>query len=126
MKHFILMVTKAPFQSENGKMALAFCRAAIEAGHRINQVFFYQEGVFHSSTWLKPVPGELSLINEWEAFSEQTKTPLKLCVSAAERRGLVNENAEMELMHSSFELCGMADYFSEISASKGKLISLQL
>lgn len=73
MNRFLVFVTRSPFDSLNGKTALAFCEAAIELGHEIEHVFFYQQGVQHANVNIQPGSGESNMLTQWITFSEQKK-----------------------------------------------------
>ncbi|GAC29317.1 sulfurtransferase complex subunit TusD [Brumicola pallidula] len=122
MNKFLIFVTRSPFDSLNGLTALSFCEAAIELGHEIEQVFFYQQGVQQANVDIQPATGEKNLLAQWLAFSEQTKTPLNVCVTASIKRGVLSEPdaTAMRLhcnVHCAFNPVGMADYFSALNTS---------
>lgn len=123
MKKFIIFVTRSPFDSLNGLTALSFCEAAVSLGHEISQVFFYQQGVQQGNMHIQPVAGEINMLSQWVRFSEQTKTPLNVCVTAASKRGLVNAEDAGSIesavnVHPAFHAVGMAEYFGALAASK--------
>ena len=122
MNRFLIFVTRSPFDSLNGQTALSFCQAAVALGHEIQQVFFYQQGVLHASGDIQPGPGEKNMHLLWSKFSEQTKTPLNVCVTASAKRGVLSEDdANMFKRHSNihkaFCAVGMADYFSALNSA---------
>ena len=46
---FAIAVHGAPYGSQAADSALRFARAALAAGHRIERVFFYHDGVYTAS-----------------------------------------------------------------------------
>ncbi|EED34488.1 DsrE/DsrF-like family protein [Luminiphilus syltensis NOR5-1B] len=75
-----LVVQAGPEQGQAPQRALAFARAAIDAGHQLHCVFFYRGGV--------EVSGSEADAPEWGALHSETGTPLLLCSSSAETYGL--------------------------------------
>jgi tRNA 2-thiouridine synthesizing protein D len=125
MNKFLIFVTRSPFDSLNGQTALSFCKAAIELGHEIEQVFFYQEGVQQANIDIQAAAGEKNLLAQWLAFSEQTKTSLNVCVTASIKRGVLSDEdaAAMQLhsnVHNAFRPVGMAEYFSALNTSSSR------
>lgn len=88
---FTLMVTKSPFDYRNAENALAFCYAALNNGHAIAQVFFYQAGVHNASRFLSPASDELNVYKRWCELYEHHQIILNVCVTAASRRGIVQQ-----------------------------------
>lgn len=122
MNKFLIFVTRSPFDSLNGQTALSFCKAAIESGHEIEQVFFYQQGVQHANVDIQPAAGEKNLLAQWLAFAEQTKTSLNVCVTASIKRGVLSDKdaATVQLhcnVHTAFRPVGMAEYFSALNTN---------
>ena len=122
MNRFLIFITRSPFDSLNGQTALSFCEAAIDLGHQIEQVFFYHHGVLHANSDIQPGAGEKNMLQLWTQFTEQTKTPLNVCVTASAKRGVLSEDdASMFKRHSNIHeaFCpvGMADYFSVLNSA---------
>lgn len=122
MNRFLIFVTRSPFDALNGLTALSFCEAAVEAGHEILQVFFYQQGVQHGNVLIQPTSGEQSQLVKWVAFSKKSKIPLNVCVTAAVKRGVVSLNDSstkegQENIHPMFNAVGMSEYFTALNAA---------
>ncbi|MDP2225888.1 MAG: sulfurtransferase complex subunit TusD [Moraxellaceae bacterium] len=86
--NFALFVT-APPAHEQAFHALHFCEAAIRAGHRVERVFFYGDGVLHGNRLITPPQDEPSLLPRWQALAANG-TELVICVAAALRRGVLD------------------------------------
>jgi tRNA 2-thiouridine synthesizing protein D len=119
MNKFLIFITRSPFESLNGQTALSFCEAAIKCGHEISQVFFYQQGVQHGNFQIQPASGEHSQLSKWVYFSEQSKTPLNICVTAGLKRGVLGAeeaqyNGKQENVHPAFNSVGMSEYFAAL------------
>ena len=120
------MVSKSPFDHRNAENALAFCHAAIEKGHEIVQVFFYQAGVHNASCLLSPNNDEVHTHKRWLELYKKHKIALNVCVTAASRRGVVDESfvehAASNLKHP-FTQVGLSAYFESLA---DKSVNIQL
>ena len=120
MKKFLIFITGAPFDSLNGQTALSFCESVNSMGHCVEQVFFYQQGVQHANLDIQAASGESNMMRKWVSFSEQTKTPLNICVTASIKRGVISDEDADEFqlhsnVHRTFNSVGMADYFAALN-----------
>lgn len=70
--------------------ALRFIQAAVRCGHQIMCVFFYRDAVDHAVA--SPSDDIQSLVQQWEALSEQLSVPLVVCHTAAERKAIADFN----------------------------------
>ncbi|GHA07167.1 sulfurtransferase TusD [Arenicella chitinivorans] len=108
-----LLVTGDAFSSQAGQSALQFARAAIARGHQITQVFFYQDGVTQASDAQVPLADEFDAPHAWSRFARQHDVRLVVCVSAAERRGVLNQEQAIDAgktvfnVHPDFHIEGL-------------------
>ncbi len=108
-----VLVTGGLYSTQCAYSAWRFCRAAIEAGHKISQVFFYQDGVSQSTNLSVPLADEFDAVNQWAEFSAQHGCELVVCVSAGERRGVIGAEQAGEFglpgsnMHAAFRVEGL-------------------
>lgn len=80
----------APGHAPSSRRALRFAQAALEGGHEIVRLFFYQDGV-HSASGNVVIPqDELDLPGEWREFVKQHRLDAVVCIAAALRRGVLN------------------------------------
>ncbi|MFM2483432.1 sulfurtransferase complex subunit TusD [Celerinatantimonas sp. YJH-8] len=86
---YTLVVTQSSYGMQGGTTALHFAKAVLEKGHTLNSVFFYMDGTLHANMLQYPASDELNLFQQWSLLAEQYACPLLVCVSAAERRGVV-------------------------------------
>ena len=83
------------------------------SGHTVTQVFFYQDGVTQGSSLTVPLSDEFDSVSQWQRLAEQSNIELVVCVFAAERRGLLNEEQAREHgrtnsnLHDSFLVAGL-------------------
>ena len=124
---FAVVVSCAPYGAQGASSAYQFCRAALEAGHEIVGVFFYQEGVLNANQLISPASDEINLPEYWSQLSIEYHFPLEVCVSASLRRGIVNQTEAEQLALSQhnlkppFVLSGLGQ-LAELSAAADKLV----
>jgi tRNA 2-thiouridine synthesizing protein D len=104
MSSFTLLVTSPAFDSQSSYTAFEFCRAALSKNHQIDSVFFYQKGVTNSNNFLVNHSDEINLHKLWQDLAIENRLALNVCVTAANRRGIITEQDAQELDHDSFNL----------------------
>jgi len=89
---FTIMINEGPYQHQSSDSALQFARAVLAQGHEIFRVFFYHDGV-NNGTRLSVPPADDRLIQkEWSELSKENDLDLVLCIAAAQRRGIMDED----------------------------------
>jgi len=88
---FGILVTEGPYNHQASDSALQFVRAALEKGHEIMRVFFYNDGVNNSTRYTTPPQDDRNIVNSWSEIAEKHGVDLVVCVAAAQRRGIVDE-----------------------------------
>ena len=88
---FGLMVSEGPYQHQAADSAYQFARAAIAAGHNVDRIFFYHDGVNNGTRLTTPPQDDRNVVARWSALAAEHDVDLVLCVAAAQRRGLVDE-----------------------------------
>ncbi|MDY6890976.1 MAG: sulfurtransferase complex subunit TusD [Pseudomonadota bacterium] len=110
---FTLVVHCAPYQGAAADTALRFARALLAGGHELYRVFFYREGVHNASALASPPRDEHSLPLAWQRLAQEYQLDLVVCVAAALRRGILDENEAKRHekpaanLASGFELSGL-------------------
>ena len=94
------------------QLALRFASAALHAGHRINQVFFYHDAVHTANALQTPNPEDLVIDQDWAAIAATGGFSLCVCVAAAQRRGLTEHIGDC--LNQGFELVGLGVYVAGI------------
>ncbi len=89
---FAVLINSNPDTNPNALTAYRFVEAALLAGHQIVRVFFYKDGVYHAFAYRTLADDELDLSRKWQTLTEQYALDLVVCISAAQRRGLLNED----------------------------------
>ena len=85
-------INEGPYQHQASDSAYLFCKAALEKGHEIRRVFFYNDGVNNASSLTEPPQDDRNIVQRWSKLAEQHGVDLVVCVAAALRRGIKDEN----------------------------------
>jgi tRNA 2-thiouridine synthesizing protein D len=88
--NYVLHINSSPFAGNAGLCAYRFACTAIAAGHRVTQIFFSGEGVYHAWRKISPADDEFNLNRAWSQLAQQHRIDLSVCISAAQRRGLLS------------------------------------
>ena len=91
MKYGIL-VNEGPYTHQASDSAYHFTEAALRAGHEVVRVFFYHDGVNNGTRLSVPPQDDRNISERWSALAQQYEVELILCVAAAQRRGLLDED----------------------------------
>ena len=108
-----LLILSEPYSSQSSLSALKYAKAAIEAGHGITRVFFYNNGVHTGSSIQTPQQDEINVQQEWKSLALEHKLDLVICIAAALKRGnLTLDEAnrydrEQYNIETPFELSGL-------------------
>lgn len=89
---FSILVNEGPYQHQASDSAYNFVKAALEKGHEIFRVFFYHDGVNNGTRLTIPPQDDRNIVERWQALANEHKLDLVVCVAAAQRRGLLDEN----------------------------------
>lgn len=110
---FNILITGGLYSKQAALSGWHFCQAALKAGHTISQVFFYQDAVLHGTQLSIPMQDEQDVVALWADCSKQNNIDLFVCVSAAERRGILGDEqiAEYDLpnanLHPQYQIAGL-------------------
>jgi tRNA 2-thiouridine synthesizing protein D len=86
---FAIQVNTSPYQSNAGQTAYQFVNAALVQGHQVFRVFFYHDGAYHAFNYATPPADELHITAQWSDLAKRYQIDLVVCISAAQRRGLL-------------------------------------
>jgi tRNA 2-thiouridine synthesizing protein D len=89
---FGILVNEGPYTHQASDSAYHFIEAALRAGHEIVRVFFYQDGVNNGTRLSVPPQDDRNISDRWSALAQQHEVELILCVAAAQRRGLLDDD----------------------------------
>ena len=112
------MITTPPY-SNLSVTALNYIEVALESGVELVGVFFYQDGVMHASTSVQISSDEFQAITHWQRLHQTYNLPLHLCITAAEKRGISDENSQN--IHSIFTVSGLGELV-ELSSIADRLV----
>ena len=89
---FGILVNEGPYQHQASDTAFLFCKAVLAKGHEIQRVFFYHDGVNNSTKLTEPPQDDRNIVARWTKFAAENDIDLVVCVAAALRRGIKEEN----------------------------------
>ena len=89
---FGIMVSEGPYTHQASDTAYHFTEAALNNGHEIVRVFFYHDGVNNGTSLGVPPQDDRNITTRWSALAEKHDLDMVLCVAAAQRRGLLDED----------------------------------
>lgn len=104
MGKFIIQVTGNVYGENASYNAYQFCLTALKADHKVDTVFFYQNGVSHSNMLVSPASDEFNLYQAWVDLATTYNVKLVNCVSAALRRGLLSQDESRENGQTQFNV----------------------
>lgn len=123
LQNYTLVITGAPYSSQAPQTALSFARAALAAGHTLDRVFLYGDGVHLASALCTSPSDETHWPGEWARFLKDNAIPGFACIASALRRGLVDsaEQKRYELPASNllkpFIIAGLGEWVEGTMAS---------
>jgi tRNA 2-thiouridine synthesizing protein D len=103
---FSLAVYTAPYTSQASYSAYQFAMAALEQGHKLHRIFFYQDGVHNATNLASPPQDEFNLQQAWQSLAKDHNLDLVVCIAAALRRGVINESEAKRYDKPSHNLAG--------------------
>ena len=89
---FGIQINEGPYTHQASDTAYQFTKAALENGHEVMRVFFYHDGVNNGTRLTTPPQDDRNIVNRWVELAEKYDLDLVVCVAAAQRRGLVDED----------------------------------
>jgi len=81
----------SPAHAPSSRRALRFAEAALAGGHEIVRLFFYQDGVHSASGNVVAPQDETDIAAQWRAFITEQQLDAVVCIAAALRRGVLND-----------------------------------
>jgi len=106
VKKIAVVVTTPPY-SNLSVTALDYIETALKSGIELVGVFFYQDGVIHANQQAHIASDEFQCIKQWQALQQTFQLPLHLCITAAEKRGLSDE--QPNTIHPIFTVSGLGE-----------------
>lgn len=119
MATFSLLVTSTNIDSQSAFSACQFAQAIVKSDHQLSGIFFYQGGVHNSNQFQQPLSDEPNLLLSWQELARTCQVPLYVCVTAANKRGIIEPENNQSSNKAS---CNLAPEFTV--AGLGELIVL--
>ncbi|NOQ64854.1 MAG: sulfurtransferase complex subunit TusD [Methyloprofundus sp.] len=113
---YAIQINASPTQTNSSESAYQFISTALTMGHEIVRVFFYQEGVYHAFRYTSPPDDETQAVARWSALAANENIDLVVCISAAQRRGLLeNDEAKRQAKQDNdiadgFRIAGLGQW----------------
>lgn len=120
MKTLAIVVTTPPY-SPLTTTAIDYIKAAIKADINIIGVFFYQDGVMHANQHINIASDEYQAIQQWQQLHKDYQLPLHICVTAAEKRGIVCELINNDKINDAFTVSGLGELV-ELTSKASRLV----
>jgi tRNA 2-thiouridine synthesizing protein D len=89
---FSILINEGPYTHQASDSAYHFTEAALRAGHEIVRVFFYHDGVYNGTRLSVPPQDDRNVSERWTTLGQEHSLELILCVAAAQRRGMLDED----------------------------------
>ena len=99
---FGILVNEGPFTHQASDSAYRFALAAVEKGHEVSRVFFYNDGVNNANKLSEPQSDDRNLVKLWTEFGQANEVDLVVCIAAALRRGIKDE-----ILADGFRISGL-------------------
>ena len=87
---FGILINEGPYNHQASDSAYQFTKAALEKGHEIFRVFFYNDGVNNGTRYGVPPQDDRNITVLWSELAEKHNLDVVVCVAAAQRRGILD------------------------------------
>ncbi len=84
---FGILIQDGPYNHEASDSAYNFIKAALERGHTIQGVFFYNDGVYNVNKLMDPPQDDRNISKRWSELGAKG-IDIVVCIAAAKRRGI--------------------------------------
>ena len=120
MNTLAVVVTTPPY-SHLTVTALMYVEAALVAGIDVVGAFFYQDGAMHANKDISIASDEYQSIAHWQKLQQQYQLPLHVCITAAEKRGVVMGSIDNEIVNEAFTVSGLGELV-ELTTKASRLV----
>lgn len=104
MKFAIAVFSAA--HAPSSRRALLFAQAVLAGGHEIVRLFFYQDGVHSASANVVVPQDEQDIAAQWQDLVRTHQLDGVVCIAAALRRGVLNEEEALRYQKPAANLSG--------------------
>ena len=87
-----IQINEGPYQHQASDSAYQFAKAALAKGHEIYRIFLYHDGVNNATRLAVPPQDDRNITNQWTELQKEHELDLVVCIAAAQRRGLLDED----------------------------------
>ncbi|HHQ4676553.1 TPA: sulfurtransferase complex subunit TusD [Aeromonas veronii] len=101
---FAILVTGPAYGTQSASTAYRFARTLLAQGHTLSHLFFYQDGVCNGNGLHLPASDETDLVRLWRELAEEQGIRIDVCVAAAMRRGVLDEQEAKGAGQTHFNL----------------------
>lgn len=115
----LAVVITTPPNSNLSATAINYVESALEMGIELIGVFFYQDGVMHANKQVQIASDEYQALEHWQQLHQTFNLPLHLCITAAEQRGISDENSTN--IHPIFTVSGLGELV-ELSSKSDRMV----
>ena len=125
---FSILVSGSPSKTQAHLSAIRFLQAAVKLGHSITNVFFYQDAVSIANRFICLPEDELQLTERWVELAKTHQFELQICIAAANRRGVINEEEarlngkQQDSLQPGFAIVGLGQLASVLSSKSNRFI----
>ena len=122
MNKLAVVVTTPPYSNLTAT-AIDYVETALQQGITVIGVFFYQDGALHANKNIHIASDEYQVIKQWERLHNEYQLPLNLCITAAEKRGIICDESENKNnnFNDSFTISGLGELV-ELSSNATRLV----
>lgn len=121
MSKLAFIVTSSPL-SNLTVTAIDIIHNVLAQGIEIVGVFFYQDGVLNASKDIQIPSDEFQTLQAWKKLHQQHQLALYLCITAAEKHGLVCEGDNLTV-DDAFNISGLGELV-ELNSKAQRVIQL--
>ncbi|MCY1535246.1 putative sulfurtransferase DsrE [compost metagenome] len=113
----------SPPHAPSSRRALRFAQATLAGGHEIVRLFFYQDGVHSASSNVVSPQDEADLAGEWRDFVREQQLDGVVCIAAALRRGVLNDEEAQRYdraganLNAPWELSGLGQLHEAVQTA---------
>lgn len=118
MNKLAVVITTPPY-SNLSVTAINYIETALNSGIELIGVFFYQDGVMHANTQVQIASDEFQALSCWQRIHANFNLPLHLCITAAEKRGLSDEQPQN--IDTIFTVSGLGELV-ELSSKADRMV----
>jgi tRNA 2-thiouridine synthesizing protein D len=125
---FAIQVNASPYQYQASDSAWNFAMSALSSGHEIYRVFFYNDGIYNACRDARPPGDERNIVERWTKLNAVHNIDLVVCVSSAQRRGLLETSVAEKVdgyqhaLADGFRIAGLGLWMESVIESDRHII----